>query len=78
MVLKLGSTELQRFGGLPELSSHYTSTSPAMYPGSLLSHSSYILGSIPIITWNLRHTIIAYIYVRLGLGSDCLVKVRFG
>ena len=61
-----------------ELSSHYTSTSPAIYPGSLLSHSGHVFESIPIITRNLRHTIIAYIYVQLGLSSDCSVRVEFG
>ena len=44
-----------------------------MYPSSLLSHSGHIFGSIPIITQNLCHTMIAYIYDRLGLGSDCLI-----
>ena len=61
----------------------YIDESPAMYPGSLLSHSGHIFGSIPIITGNLHHTIIAYIYDRLGLGSDCLigldsVRLEFG
>ena len=41
-----------------ELLSHYTSTSPAMYAGSLLSHSGHILGSNPMITQNFRHTIV--------------------
>ena len=45
-----------------ELSSHYTSTSPAMYASSLLSHSGHILGSSPIITRNFCHTT-AYIDV---------------
>ena len=43
-----------------ELSSHYSSTSPAMYASSLLSHCCHILGSNSIITWNLGCTI-AYI-----------------
>ena len=45
-----------------------------MCAGSLLSHSGHILGSDPIITRNLCHTI-AYVDVRLGLG---LVQVIFG
>ena len=36
----------------------YTLTSPAMYAGSLLSHSGHILGSNSMITRNLHHTII--------------------
>ena len=47
------------------------------YAGSLLSHSSHILGSNPVITWNLCHAI-AYIDVRLGLGLNHSVRVRFG
>ena len=49
-------TGCQNFRHL-QLLSHYTSTSPAMYAGSLLSHFSHILGSNSIIMWNLRRTI---------------------
>ena len=48
-----------------------------MYAISLLSHFGHILGSNPIITRNLCHTI-AYIDVRLGLGLEHSVRVRFG
>ena len=61
-----------------KLLSHYTSTSPGVYPSSLLSHSDHILGSNPIITRNLRHTI-AYIDVdHVGVYGKSEVREDVG
>ena len=50
-----------------------------MYAGSLLLHSGHILELNSITTSNFCHTIAyRYIDVRLGLGSDLAVRVRFG
>ena len=57
--LSMNTMFLERglFEWLPELLSHHTLTSLALYDDSLLSQSGLILGLNSIITWNLCHTI---------------------